>query len=410
MPRFHYNAIDANGKPVAGEMDAADVSEVTARLEADGMRVESVRLVNEPTAEKPAPAQEGQGSDRDEVVTLRDSDFDRLSGQLGDLTASGVPLVGGLSAMAAELPYSRFRRGLLSIIRRLEAGGDLASVLKDHGAPADLQALVAAGVRTGQTGELLGRYAAESRRMADIKRQTFLSLSYPLVLLGLLSALLLFVLILLVPMFNKLFEDFGTELPFITRFVLGVSSFLVDHGLWLLAGLVAIGGAGVVSIVCVCDRITRRRWICRIPVVGRLLKFGALARFSHLLAILVENNVPLQDALLLAGDGSGDAELEAAGALMSSDVAAGEPLERAAYNTASIPATLIEAMTWHQQPGVFADALRALSKMYEARATAQTGVVSAVWQPIVVVAGGLAVGFVTLALFAPLLKLLNDLS
>jgi len=195
-----------------------------------------------------------------------------------------------------------------------------------------------------------------------------------------------------------------------TVIVIEVSHVLVNHGLLLFGGLVLLGSVAVSIYLFAFDRLTRRQWICMIPIVGGLLKYGALARFSHLLAILVENGVPLPAALTLAGEGAGDAELQAAGWLIAADVEAGEPLDRAAYNTASVPSMLVEAMTWHKQPDVFADALRALSEMYEARAFAQTGLIAAVWQPVVLVISGSVIGFTVIALFMPLVKLLNDLS
>jgi type II secretory pathway component PulF len=408
MPRFHYKSIDANGKPTSGEMDAADIGEVTARLEADGLKVASVEPITDSPASDP-PAEEIDSAGRT-VERMRVRDFRRLSGQLGDITEAGLPLVQGLSALAAELPSSRFRRGLRSIVSHLEGGGDLASVLRDHGAPADLQALIAAGAKSGHTGELLGRYAAQARQVSDIKLRAVIALVYPLIILTLLSVLLVAIMVEIVPSFRKIFEDFGTELPGITKLVLFISDVLISHGLWLIAALILMASVIWIVVAFVLDKTTRRQLICSIPVVGRLLRFSALAQFSHLLAILVENGVPLPEALVLSADSTGDAEIQAAGWMMASDVESGEPLERAAYNMPAMPATLVEAMKWHKQSDVFADTLRALTDMYESRAHAQTGLIAVLWQPVVVVTMGFTVGLTVIALFMPLINLLNGLA
>ncbi|MBT6157644.1 MAG: type II secretion system F family protein [Planctomycetaceae bacterium] len=408
MPRFHYKAIDSNGELTSGEIEAVDVAGATARLEADGLKVESVEPIDVSSFGDSATEEIDSAGRTVERMKVRD--FRRLSGQLGDLTEAGLPLVQGLSALAAELPSSRFRRGLRSIVSRLQAGGELGSVLKSHGAPADLQALIAAGAKSGHTGELLGRYAAQARQVSDIRFRAAIALVYPLIILLLLGVVLVAIMVGLVPSFRKIFEDFGTELPAITKLVISTSDVLVSHGIWLFGAMIFMVSAIWVVVAFVLDKMTRRRIICAIPVLGRLLRFSALARFSHLLAILVENGVPLPEALVLSGDSAGDAEIQAASWMMASDVESGEPLDRAAYNMPAMPGTLVESMKWHDKPDVFADTLRALTEMYKSRAHAQTGLITVLWQPIIMVTMGISVGLIVIALFMPLIKLLNDLS
>ena len=408
MPRFHYKAIDSNGESTSGEVQAVDVDEATARLEADGFEVESVERIDVSSVGDRTTEEISSAGRTIERMKVRD--FRRLSGQLGDLTEAGLPLVQGLSALAAELPSSRFRRGLRSIVSRLRAGGELSSVLKSHGAPADLQALIAAGAKSGHTGELLGRYAAQARQVSDIRLRAAIAMVYPLIILLLLTLVLVAIMVGIVPSFRKIFEDFGTELPSITKFVIFISDVVVSHGMWLFAALILMASAVWIVFAFVLDKMTRRQIICAIPVLGRLLRFSALARFSHLLAILVENGVPLPEALVLSGDSAGDAEIQAASWMLASDVESGEPLDRAAYSMPAMPGTLVEAMKWHKQSDVFADTLRALTDMYETRAHAQTGLIAVLWQPIIVVTMGFSVGLTVLALFMPLVKLLNDLS
>ncbi|MBT4867331.1 MAG: hypothetical protein HON53_19690, partial [Planctomycetaceae bacterium] len=221
MPRFHYKAIDSNGELTSGEIEAVDVAGATARLEADGLKVESVEPIDVSSFGDSATEEIDSAGRTVERMKVRD--FRRLSGQLGDLTEAGLPLVQGLSALAAELPSSRFRRGLRSIVSRLQAGGELGSVLKSHGAPADLQALIAAGAKSGHTGELLGRYAAQARQVSDIRFRAAIALVYPLIILLLLGVVLVAIMVGLVPSFRKIFEDFGTELPAITKLVISTS-------------------------------------------------------------------------------------------------------------------------------------------------------------------------------------------
>ena len=405
MARFRYQATDSDGKPINGEMEADSADEASARLQSDGAKVHSLEVVSAAAA----PADDDLTADQD-VQRMKVRDFRELSGHLGDITQAGLPIVQGLAALSRDLPNSRLCRGLRSIVAQLESGAELEMVLKTHGAPADLWALIAAGVRSGQTAELLGRYAAQSRQLADIKLRTVPLLIYPVVVLGAMIAGLLLILVWIVPQFKEIFEDFGVDLPAMTEGLFFVSDLLVEKGLWLAGGGILVAAAVWAVLALSLDAVSRRQVISTIPLVGPLLRNVSLSQFTYLLAILVENRVPLPQALTLAGDGISDAQIRAACWHMAADVEAGEPLHESAQRLPGLPATLVEALAWQKHPDAFPDALRAVADMFEARVRSQTSFLAVIWEPAMIIGMGIVLGLMLIALFMPLVELLNELS
>ncbi|MGH7202661.1 MAG: type II secretion system F family protein, partial [Planctomycetaceae bacterium] len=291
MARFRYTAFDAAGRRVSSEMEAASAKEVLERLEAAGLAVESIQPLHardsdesasdETASDESSEIKESPRRVSDEepaepiFETLHRRDFEELTGHVADLTQSDLPLAQGLRAVADDLPNGRFRRGLLQIAAELERGMDLDRVLALHGAPADVRALLKIGRRTGRTTEVLGEYIIHLRNVADVRRRAVLGLAYPLVLLAVALGIFLAFLCFLVPSFEQLYSDFGVELPEMT-----VSLIVLSRNCAALAiGLFLLAVGIVVGYLLLPERW--RQWVLsHVPVIGPMLRWTALARFT----------------------------------------------------------------------------------------------------------------------------------
>jgi general secretion pathway protein F len=401
MPTYLYSAIDPQGTRLSGEIEASDPDAVVSKLTAQGLRVESVQMVF-PAA---PPRIEQTPAPRMSPAEARE-----IGGHLAEVVSAGLPLEAGLAAVAEEFPWGRMGRALRRIAGRMETGESLESALSASGAPAYLPALVRAGRRSGRTADILENFIASSRSVSDLRQTLWMALAYPLTLLLLSLPIGLFLIIWLIPGFDTIFADFGIQLPLITEFVLNVSSFLRDHG---LRALLIVGGAilaiGVVLRLAL-GAAGWRRLVCTIPVVGPLMRWLGLARFSPILSLLVESRVPLDEALVLAGEASGDAEIcEDCGAL-AAHLRAGQTLESAARDIGRFPKSFVRALAWERQREGFAEVLQSMSEMYAGRARALMAILIAILPPVLVTLVAFVVGFIVIALFMPLIELLNKLS
>jgi type II secretory pathway component PulF len=292
----------------------------------------------------------------------------------------------------------------------LETAESVESALASSGAPAYLPALVRAGRRSGRTADILENFIASSRSVSDLRQTLWMALAYPLALLLLTVPLGLFLIIWLIPGFEAIFADFDVKLPLITEFVLKVSKFLADHGLTALA---AVSGAIVAIIVVLrlaLGPAGSRRLVCTLPVVGPLLRWLGLARFSPILSLLVESRVPLDEALLLAGDASADAEIREDCRELAAHLRSGKSLDSAARDIGRFPKSFVRALAWERQREGFAEVLQSMSEMYAGRARALVAILIAVLPPVLVSLVAFVVGFIVISLFMPLIELLNKLS
>lgn len=408
MPRFRYTAHDARGNHVSGEREAAGPDEVSAWLRSEKMEVVLVEPL--PAVPSQSPAEADVGPIVPPPARLSGRDIQQFSGQIASLAATGLPLASGLQALAEDLPDRRKRRGLLWMAAQLAAGNDLATVLTTHGAPTDLCALVEAGVRFGRLESVLQQYAIRAQMSMEVRRGVLLALIYPFVLLGVGLALLTLVLTAIVPQFKSIFAGFGVELPQVTVLLIGVSDFVVNFFLPVLTVVLAVAASLWLVLRIDSVQVVVRSIVCRIPLIGTLLRWSAMARFAHVLALFIENQVPLPTSLVLAGEGSGDAEIRAGCRRLASEVEAGRPLATAAREMHLFPPSFLQALMWERQPDGFADSLRAMGDLFQGRCRSQAALLIFVMEPTTIALVASMAGFIVLALFTPLIKLLNGLA
>lgn len=393
--RFRYTAIDGTGGEVTGELEAADREAALRVLQHRGLQPKTI---------------DATGCGPDEAVSLTGMDFQELSGHIAEITQANLPLAPGLRAAADELPGGRLRWALLQIAADLDAGRDLQTVLAARRAPRDLQALIRVGVRGGSLADVLGHYVSHARQLADVRRRMLSGLAYPLVLAGVGSGIFAFFAVYLVPKFQRIFEDFGAALPTATVLLIAVSDVLVYHGWWIvpLAAVVFLGGwmfvRGLIGAAAM------RHVVCSLPIIGPLLRSAAMARFSRTLATLIECRVPLPEALELAGEASCDAELQFASRELAGQVQRGEVLTPGIFSLAGFSPAIARHLSRREQTETLADLLHTLADMFYSRTRVQAMFLVWVFKFVFLVGLVLGMGFLVIALFAPLIGLLNSLA
>lgn len=342
---------------------------------------------------------------------LSNDDVARLSEQIAGLTSAGLPLSAGLRAAAEEMPRGRLRTTLGAIAESLDQGASMKEAVAQQGQrlPPHLRGLVLAGARTGKTSQVLGRFVAFMNVGADLRRRLWLNLAYPAVSLVVSLAVFTFVCSSLIGSFSTIFKDFGVPLPKITILILSVAR-LFDLS-WpvffeMVIGTVVLFAVGRLAL----NASTRRSLLAGVPVVGAVWRNSSLAEFSHLLALLLECEVPLPEALQLTGDGVQDDMVGRACALMAKDVEQGLSLAQAVTRQKLFPRGLARVMTWAEGHQSLPESLRMIGEMFEARARAQSGFAGAVIGVVAVIAILFGVALIVVGLFLPLITLITRLS
>lgn len=365
----------------------------------------------------PDPAgefREGAGPLPGSAAPLSAEDLITLNEEIAGMAKAGLPLDQGLSALAREMGYGRLQGVTAQLAADMRAGFTLPQALERQGGrvPPYYAALLSAGIRSGRIVDVLGTLTLYARSLTDL-RSTFVSaLLYPLVVLLLGSGLLFFIGNFVLPAYVEILASFKMRLPFISEIVLWIGS----HPLPIIALPI-----GLVIAVVLVERLWlnqspqgQRLWtrlVYSLPIVGELLRSARLAAFSDLLGILVEQGIPLPEALRLAAEASSDPLLTEGAKRVQAEVSQGVPLGKALQAYRLVPALVIWMVGFGEKQGTLAAALKQVAHMYRRKAEARMTLLRTVLPPLLIILLTMSLGMVFIfGLMAPFIELLDGLS
>jgi len=363
-------------------------------------------MSNDDSAEKhdEGPADDARPTDG---VRLTGAEADVLADELAGLVRSGLPLPGGLHALANELGRGRTADVLRQLAGHLEAGQSLDQALASVGnrLSGHLRGLITAGVASGRLSEVLEAYVDLRRDQAELRRRMWLAVAYPLVLVGLLVGLFLLFATFVVPMFRNIFEDFGASLPAMTELVLAVSG---PGVLYVVVPIVAVVGVLLWAILGPVPYWVRL-CVYEIPIFGPFWRWGRLLPAARLLALLVEHGTSLPEALRLMAAGLGDRQLAARCVAAADQVASGRSLGASLTAAGVFPHATMPLLDWGARFGSVPAALRFVAESFESRTRLQVEMAQIMTLPSALLVVLMA-GFMIIALFLPLISLVECLS
>ena len=340
---------------------------------------------------------------------LSDDDLAQLAGRIASLANAGLPLASGLRAGRGIAAGAASRRpeprvGCLGFGDAIGRGADNARGTTPGSPPRTC----AGGGRTGKVGEVLGRFAGYSNVGIDVRRALTLRLLYPFFAIAFAAAIFVFVCVVLASGISKIFLDFGIPVPLITHWVFAVSN-AVSRVWWpLLQGVLGLASLALLSIVVLRADI-RRSMYSALPLVGVVWHLTSLAEFCHLLALLLESEVPLDEALPMAGAGVDDHLIKSASQAAARAVAGG--IVRRIRNAAVVVLTRLRSdpcvgRKHHGLP----EALHMSGDMFLARAKGHANFVSTLCSVLSILSILAGVATTILAVVIPLIQLISKLS
>ncbi len=304
----------------------------------------------------------------------------------------------------------RDREGLLKLADALSSGETLDRAIENvPGLPEDLREIVSAGVQTGRLPRLLEEYLETNRQSRSLWRGFYLNLLYPVLILFLSFLVVAGFVLIVVPQFKEIFEGFGVELPVSTIVLITLSDSM--QVIWVPALIVFFG----LLLFFIFNNFLpfahfRAKLFHMLPWVGTAQKMAASSEFCSRLAVLVECRVPLEESLRIVSKTMHDPYFSHIALKISDRVESGAAPEDLVSRNAAVPSPLANSFRWAHNPETFAEGLRSLSIVFASQARLSTGHLIVITEPIAIIGVGLLSGFVVIAMFAPLIKLLNDLS
>lgn len=392
MPDYQYTARNTAGDMVSGRLDAdtrASAMDELARMGLFPIRVDA-RNGRAPASARP-----------------RDEDIQAFTRQLARLLHNGVPLARALGLLGQNLSGQAMRDIVNAVSRAVRSGMPLHEALAAH--PRVFDGVYAGIVRSGETGgnlaEALNRLAESREQRARLAARIWNTLMYPLFMLGVGLITIVFLLAVVIPRFQIVFEDMGQVLPLPTRALVWAGDFFSAFwwlGFAVLAVCFALARGAMLSAA---GRAAADRLLLGVPVAGPLAQRAALARFSRLCGVLLQNGVSILNAIELARAGAGNAFISRRLALLGDATREGKSFAASLRRSGLFDPLSADIATVAEETGALPAALVEIADHYDEDVLARLQRLTAVLEPALIIALGALVAFIVAAMLLPILQL-----
>jgi type IV pilus assembly protein PilC len=398
MSTFAFKALDLAGASTRGEIEAEDKQSVASQLRAKGLIVIDI--------EEQKPTDVGDLLGRFKKVKA--AELTVATRQLSTMISSGMSLLRALYVLEDQAENEKLKEAFVGIRKDVEAGIALSEALSRH--PEIFNELYVAMVAAGESGgileETLHRVADQLEKDDSLRRQVKSAMMYPTMIASFAGLVMVALVVFIVPVFAKVFKDFGGKLPAITQVTVNISHFAT--GRWYLC---ILGGWAVVY--------TFRRWKnskrgreqwdrfkLKIPwKIGDTVQKIALARFSRTFSALVAAGVPMLEAIEITGRTAGNKVVENAMTAVKESVTGGgtvsAPMRLAPE---AFPSMVVQMISVGEETGAMDTMLSKIADFYEDEVAASVKALTSILEPLMIIVVGAMVGFIVISMYMPLFK------
>ena len=399
MPFFAYKARNARGELLQGVLEGADSGGVADQLFNTG--VTPVHIV-----ETSSPEVDGDESwwTRLTEKKVQPMDVQLFSRQLYTLLKSGVPIMRGLSGLQESAINKSFGRVVKDLRDSLDAGRELSAAMRRH--PSVFSPFYVNMVRVG---ELTGRLDEIFLRMFDylefdreMKARISSALRYPIFVVSAMVIAVGVINVFVIPAFAKVYAGFNAELPLMTRILIKTSEITVQY--WPLV-IAAIFGAAIVFRVYIGTELGRYNWDkfkLKIPIAGKIILKGTLARFARTFALSSKSGVPIVQGLNVIAQTVNNTYIASRVEQMRDGVERGESILRTAVTTGVFTPVVLQMVAVGEETGELDDLMDEVAQMYEREVDYELKTLSAQIEPILIVMLGVLVLILALGVFLPI--------
>jgi len=404
MPAFSFEALDAEGQTRKGLMEADTAKAARSQLRAQGL----VPLAVEPVrAGSSAEGVSGLGTRLFTRPVFNSAALAVWTRQLAGLVSSGLPLERALAALADEADAEGPRHLLAALRAEVNAGSTFARALAQH--PREFsdiyRAVIGAGEHSGNLGLVLERLADDLEARQALQAKLIGAALYPAIVTLLSLVIVLFLVGYVVPQVASVFAGTKRALPWLTVAMLGLSDFVRSYGLWMGFASVLIATTARISLRQEQFRIQFDAAWLRLPVLGKLARGYNAARFASTLAMLASAGVPILKALQAAAETLNNHALrrDALDALVL--VREGAPLASALAQQKRFPGLLSMFARLGEQTGQLPTMLQRAATQLGNEVQRRALQLATVLEPLLIVAMGLFVMLIVLAVLLPIIQL-----
>lgn len=399
MPSFDYQALNTNGKTVKGTQTADSAYSLRASLRAQGLTPVSVSEVQ--TANQQASAW-WQASFWRGYLPLKELVL--LTRQLATLLEGGLPLAQVLSILSAQAESKRLGRLLTHVHGQVQEGQSLANAFRSapYRLPDDVVAMIGAGEESGNLTVVMARLADAIELREQVSGQMKGAMFYPILMLTLSLAIVVFLLTVVVPKVVVMFTHMKQSLPPLTQGLIAVSDWLANW--WLALLLLLLAAFGVFKWLLKRDafRLRWHRLLLRLPLFGKLLTESNTARWARTLSVLLNSGVPAVEALRISAQVLSLLPQRLAVDNMAVQVREGVPLYRALAESKAFPSLVRYLVESGEASGRLPYMLGRVAHHYEVSTQALSASLVKLIEPVLILVMGGVVLLIVMAILLPI--------
>lgn len=443
MPKFNYVAMDSRGKETKGTLEVASQADAINRLKDMGFFPTKVVEAEKPKDKKdkkgggPAPAPAAGGKKKGININIK---IPGLGGkvktkvlctftrQLATLVDAGLPLLRGLKVLEKQERNPTLKRITSDLALSIEGGSTFSEGLAQH--PKIFNKLFVNMVRAGELGGVLevvlNRLAEFMEKAEKIKGKVVAAMFYPVAVMVVAVGILGLLMVVVVPKFKTIFADLlgDGSMPAFTDFVLNISEIIksktiligdtAPFGLPIFPGPVIWAIVAFVILFKLALKTKKGRWLwdkvkLHMPVLGDVISKVAISRFCRTLGTLVSSGVPILQALNIVKETAGNVVVANAVQAIHESVKEGETITAPLEKSGVFPPMVISMVDVGEQTGALPEMLLKIADNYDDEVDNAVAAMTSLLEPIMIVFLAVIVGSIVIALFLPLISLIDKL-
>lgn len=392
MPTFNYQVKDISGKIISGKMEADNEKSVISRLRASGFH---------PIDIKHETSQKSLFKKISRVKLLL------FTQRLSDLLIGGFPLAKSLEILYKQTEDKVMKNIISKLETDIKGGISFADALKQF--PEIFSDLFIGMIKTGESTGMLDTavlrlfdfYEKEQEIINKIKA----ALAYPLIMLFVGIACVIFLITFVIPKFVTMFQDIGQVLPLPTRIIIFIGNFIKDK--WFIYIPVLI----ICIIFLLKIKLTKKGKLffdnlkLKLPIFGALLRIELISRAIRTLSILIENGVPILDALKLTKDTIGNEVIGNEVYKIYVSVKQGTGLVEPLRKSNIFPMIVADMVAIGEETGKLAQSLKKIADSFDKKIDYSIKTITSLLEPVIILIVGLMVGFVAFSMFMPIFQM-----
>ena len=416
MPTFAYEAMNQGGEQVKDELEALSNEDALAKIRNLGYFPTRIREKGGTKAKAAAPGKKKKKGRGFAFGRVKTKVLTQVTRQLSTLQDAGLPILRSLNILEEQQRPGTLKNVLRGVAEDIEGGSTLSEACSKH--PKAFNRLYVNMVAAGETGGVLDvilqRLAEFMEKAEKLKRKIIGAMIYPIVVVTFAMGIVTGIMIVVIPKFKDIFRDFDVTLPDVTLVLMNTSDWVVSgkppgwavmvsspFAIYFVFKLIrsSKGGRYVVDFVGL-----------KIPVFGTLLQKNAVARFTRTLGTLISAGVPILEAILITRETSGNEVYSRAMEKVHDSIREGESFAAPLRSTGVCDGLVTNMIDVGEETGELDKMLLKIADNYEEDIDVAVASLVSLLEPLMVVLLGSIVGFIVIALFLPLVKLIENVS